>query len=87
MGNAYVIRDRHAQHFITITVHQWVDVFTRAEYVDIFLDSIRFCQREKGLKVYAWVIMTNHVHLIVSSDASPLSDIIRDLKKLPPGKL
>ena len=81
MGLAYTVRDQHGQYFITCTVHQWVDVFTRRDYVDIFLDSIRYCQTAKGLKVYAWVVMSNHVHLIISSEKGKLSDVIRDLKK------
>lgn len=54
---------------------------TRKEYVDILLDSLRFCQKNKGLNIYAWVIMTNHVHLIISGKDGKLSDIIRDFKK------
>lgn len=81
MGLAYTIKDQFGQHFVTFTVHQWVDVFTRREYINIFLDSVKFCQREKGLKVHAWVIMTNHIHMIISSEGAKLSDIIRDLKK------
>ena len=80
MGFEYRIKDQYGQYFITCTVHQWVDVFTRKEYVEILLDSLRFCQRQKGLKIYAWVIMTNHIHLIVSSEGE-LSNIIRDFKK------
>jgi putative transposase len=81
MAYEYRIKDQHGMYFITSTVHQWVDVFTRKDYIDILLDSLRFCQREKGLKIYGWVVMTNHIHLIVQSDKVPLSDIIRDFKK------
>ena len=81
MAYEYRIKDQHGLYFITSTVHQWVDVFTRKDYIDILLDSLRFCQQEKGLKIYAWVVMTNHIHLIVQSDKVPLSDIIRDFKK------
>jgi len=81
MASGYTIQDQFAQHFITFTVHQWVDVFTRRDYADIFLESIRYCQQHKGLRVSAWVIMSNHVHMIVSSEQVSLSDIIRDLKK------
>ncbi|HZX74530.1 MAG TPA: transposase [Cyclobacteriaceae bacterium] len=87
MGFAYTIKDPEGQYFITSTVHQWVDVFTRKDYIDIFLDSIRYCQKEKGLKVFAWVIMTNHVHLIVKSDKENLSGIIRDFKKFTATKI
>lgn len=77
----YRIKDQHAQYFVTFTVHQWVDVFTRKEYVDIVLESLRFCQKNKGLNIYGWVVMTNHIHLIVSSTSGKLSDTIRDFKK------
>ena len=76
----YRIKDQHTVYFITSTVHQWVDVLTRKDYVDILIESLKYCQKEKGLKVYAWVIMSNHIHLIVQSEKVPLSDIIRDFK-------
>lgn len=81
MGHAYVIRDPFAMHFVTFTVHQWVDVFTRKDYIDILLDNIRYCQKHKGLKVYAWVVMSNHCHLIIRSEGFDLQDVIRDFKK------
>jgi len=56
MGYAYTIRDQQGQYSVTFTVHQWVDIFTRPDYVDILLDSVRYCQINKGLHVYAWVI-------------------------------
>jgi putative transposase len=77
----YKIDDQEAVHFITCTVHQWVDVFTRRIYVDVLLDSIRYCQKNKGLEVYAWVVMSNHIHLIVRSQTGQLSNTIRDFKK------
>jgi len=87
MGLSYTIKNQHAPHFITCTVHQWVDVFIRAEYVSILLDSIRYCQKHKGLQVHSWVVMSNHFHMILSSKKSNLSDIIRDLKKYTSRKI
>lgn len=81
MALEYRVKDQFGMYFITCTVHQWIDVFTRKEYVDILLDSLRHCQQNKGLKIYAWVVMTNHIHLIVSSDKEKLSNILRDFKK------
>lgn len=51
MAFEYRIKDQFAVYFMTHTVHQWVDVFNRREYADVLLNSIRFCQKEKGLKV------------------------------------
>ena len=46
-----------------------------------FLDSLRFCQGNKGLEIYAWCIMSNHVHLIIGTSQMPMQYILRDLKK------
>ena len=81
MGCAYVIRDQGAVHFVTFTVHQWVDVFTRSAYSDILLESLKYCQLNKGLEVYAWVIMSNHCHLIVRAQNQNFNDVIHDFKK------
>ena len=78
----YQIKDQQAIHFITFAVVQWVDVFSRKEYADIVIDSLKFCQLNKGLSVHAWCIMTNHLHLILSTEQPfKLSDVLRDFKK------
>jgi len=67
-------------YFLTLTVVDWVDVFTRPIYKHILIDSLRHCQQHKGLEISAWVIMTNHLHLIAAAKANDLSDILRDFK-------
>ena len=81
MAHTYRVYDQQALYFVTFTVHQWVDVFTRKMYVDILLDNLRYCQQHKGLRIYAWVVMSNHCHLIIRSEGFKLSDVIRDFKK------
>ena len=78
----YTIRDQNATHFLTFTVCGWIDLFTRKVYKDILVDSFRYCQKEKGLILNAYVIMSNHLHLIAKAKQGYiLSDIIRDFKK------
>jgi putative transposase len=79
--SGYQIRNKEGIHFITFAVVEWVDVFTRKEYRDILLNSIRHCQQERGLVVYGWCIMSNHVHLVVSARKNDTSEILRDFKK------
>jgi putative transposase len=55
MGRKYAIRDQDQFYFVTFTTVYWLDVFIREEYKSIFLDSIKHCQKEKGLLVGAWV--------------------------------
>ena len=85
----YQIRNQYNIHFITFAVVEWVDVFTRSMYADIVVESLRFCQQQKGLKIHAWCIMSNHLHLIVSASttAFSLSDILRDFKKFTSSKI
>ena len=68
--------------FITFTTTAWIDVFTRPIYRHIMLDSIKHCQEKKGLLLYAWVLMSNHIHMIAGADkGNALNNIIRDMKK------
>lgn len=67
-------------NFITITVVEWVDVFTRRIYNDFIISCLIHCQQKKGLEIFAYVLMTNHLHLVVRATNDPLSDILRDFK-------
>ncbi len=79
--NGYVIRDQNETHFLTFTICGWIDLFTRKIYKDILLESFTYCRANKGLVLYAYVIMSNHVHLIArAKEGMKLSDIIRDFK-------
>jgi putative transposase len=81
MSRKYKIRDQSSLYFVTFTVIHWIDVFTRNEYRQIFMDSVKYCLENKGLQVYAYCIMPSHVHMIISSESNnPLEGIIRDLK-------
>lgn len=66
MSSKYKFSDKLATYFITSTVVGWADVFTRNEYKDILVDSFKHCQVNQGLQIQAWVIMTNHWHMICS---------------------
>lgn len=82
MGNAYKIINKEGVYFMTFTVIGWVDIFTRKNYRDIVVDSFKYCQQQKGLILYGYVIMSSHVHLIVSTHAEyDLVAAIRDFKK------
>jgi REP element-mobilizing transposase RayT len=58
-----------------------VDIFTRRIYTDIIIDSLNYCVENKSLIIYGYVIMSNHVHLLVQAKEEDLSDVLRDFKK------
>ena len=82
MSEKYKFLNPAGVYFTTSTIVNWIDLFTRKDYCEIVLDSLRYCQRKKGLIIHAWVMMPSHLHMIVSSRGIiQLSDIFRDFKK------
>ena len=80
-GDRYIIADQQQVYFLTCTIVHWVDVFTRKEYKIIITDSLNYCIQNKGLEVFAYVLMSNHLHLIVKAkEGFVLSNILRDFK-------
>jgi putative transposase len=86
-AGGYKIRNQKEIHFVSFAVVEWVDVFTRREYRDILLDSLRFCQNSKELRLHGWCVMSNHVHLLASSAICDLSGTLRDFKKFTSNKI
>ena len=82
MNHKYKIRDNQGIYFITLTVVGWVELFIRNYYRDCMISSFEYCKREKGLQIHAYVIMTSHIHMIISSkDSVPMMPILRDMKR------
>ena len=68
-------------YYLTITVVEWIDALSRPVYKHLIVDSINYCIAHKGLKVYCWCLMSNHLHMVASAEEGSLSDILRDFKK------
>ena len=81
MSSKYKPGDDAIAHFVTFTVVGWVDVFSRELYKEILINSLNFCIENKGLKLHAWVLMTNHCHLIISTATNRIEYLVRDIKK------
>ena len=80
MSRKYKFRDNTKLYFVSFAVINWIDVFIRNEYKQVLLDSLEYCQKFKELELYAWCLMTSHVHLIIGSKGNPMHNIIRDMK-------
>ncbi len=80
MSRKYKFFNKHKPYFVTYSVINWIDVFTRNIYKNVMLDSWDYCIKNKELRIHAWCIMTNHVHMIISSEQDELSNIMRDIK-------
>ncbi|MFN3999807.1 transposase [Algoriphagus sp.] len=84
----FQVSDQHSVYFLTLTIEGWIDVFTRKEYKLDVVDSLNFCVEYKGLEIYAWCLMSNHLHLLCrSKEAFKLSNTIQDFKKFTAKKI
>jgi len=80
MSRKYKFLDQSKLYFVSFATVYWIDVFTRELYKQILIDSLKYCQQKKGLEIFAWCIMTNHVHLIIGTEGNKMEDILRDFK-------
>jgi putative transposase len=82
MSDKYKFYEDQKAYFVTLTVVDWVDVFTNKTYKLLLVDSLRYCQQHKGLEIYGWCLMTNHLHMIIkAAGGQTLPEILRDFKK------
>ena len=72
--------DEHRPYFCTITILDWLPVLIEAHYIEPIVDSLRFCRQRKGLQLFAFVIMPNHMHLIAAATEDQHA-VIRDFKR------
>jgi putative transposase len=78
MRSRYRYVEDDAPYFLTATIIEWIPIFTHQKYFEIITRSLQFCRKNKNLKIHAYVILDNHLHLLVSG--KNLSNIIRDFK-------
>ena len=64
----YKIYEPTHPHFVTCTILHWLPIFTRQESVDIILNSLKFLQKQDNLRLHAYVILENHLHIVLRSD-------------------
>ncbi|WP_020483877.1 REP-associated tyrosine transposase [Methylomonas sp. MK1] len=69
MGRSrYRILQSQQPHFITCTVLNWIPLFTRPATVQIVLDALFYRQQQHNWRIYGYVILENHLHLLVQAD-------------------
>lgn len=78
MRSRYRVHEPGKAHFVTATIVEWLPVFNTSTCCDIIVRALEYCRQHKGLKIYAWVILDNHLHAILA--APDLSATLRDLK-------
>jgi len=85
MRSSYKILDNKALYFVTSTIVEWIPIFTSENYFKILADVVTFSQNEKSLKVFAYVIMDNHFHMVLQHDN--LTNIMKSIKSYTAKKI
>ncbi|MCB0430964.1 MAG: transposase [Flavobacteriales bacterium] len=81
MSSNYRIHQPDKAYFVTMTVVGWIDIFSRLIQRKRIVDCLAYCQKNKGLIIYAYCIMPSHLHMICQADEEhKLSGILRDFK-------
>ncbi|MCT4665732.1 MAG: transposase [Flavobacteriales bacterium] len=80
MSRNYKYHNPEGLYFVSFAVVYWISVFTRESYVNILIDHLKYVQKEKGLILYAYCIMTNHVHLVFSSELKEPAKLLQSFK-------
>jgi REP element-mobilizing transposase RayT len=69
-------------YFVTTTAVKQAHLFRRDVVKRIIVDSFHHLRTTGKIKLFVFVIMPNHIHIIVLfSEEYPLSDVMRDFKK------
>lgn len=88
MSTKYKALTSEEAFFITITTVGWIDIFTRLNQKETIISALNYCKQNKGLEIYAYCLMSNHIHLLCkATNGFILSDVIRDFKKFTSKKI
>ncbi|RXP44303.1 transposase [Lutibacter sp. HS1-25] len=88
MSTKYKATMPNTAYFVTITTVSWIDLFTRLNQRNLLIEALNYCQKEKGLEIYAYCIMPSHLHMLCKAkDDILLSNIMRDFKKFTSKKI
>ncbi|NER09447.1 REP element-mobilizing transposase RayT [Muriicola jejuensis] len=81
MSRNYKFHNPKAAYFVSFATVYWIDVFTRQPYFQILAEAITYCRKEKGMELFAYCFMPNHVHFIFRSFNGDPASLLRDFKK------
>ena len=71
---------QEAAYFLTLQIVYRVDLFSRRRYRDILADSLNNCIEHKGMNVFSYVIMTNHIYMSASDEHKNLRKVLGEMK-------
>jgi len=75
-------------YYVTTVVYDRLPIFKRPSFIIPLYDSLNFYRHKQEFKLLGYVVMPDHVHLIIwPSGTCTVSDIMRDYKKFTSTRL
>ncbi len=75
-------------YFITFNTVDWVDVFIRPVYKQVIVHTLNHFIDNKGLNLFAWCLMTNHLRLVAQAkDGFEIPEIEKEFKTFTTNKI
>ena len=95
MSRKYKFHNPEGLYFVSFATVYWIDVFVREDYFATIADSLDYCRKNKGLngealtegKLYAYCIMTSHLHLIFRDENKKPGKLLKEFKMYTSKKL
>jgi putative transposase len=88
MASEHIFPEKQTCYFLTFNTVDWVDVFIRPVYKQIVVHSLNHFIDHKGLSVYAWCLMTNHLHLLAQAKENcVIAEIEKEFKSFTTRKI
>jgi REP-associated tyrosine transposase len=75
-------------YFVTTVVYGRLPLFTRPSFVIPLLDSLNYYRYKQDFKLLGYVVMPDHIHLLVwPAGTATVADIMRDFKEFTAKRL
>ncbi|HNP18601.1 MAG TPA: transposase [Fulvivirga sp.] len=87
MSRNYKFYNKEGLYFVSFATVYWLDIFVRDLYFDLIIKSLDYCRKQKGMEIYAYCIMTSHIHLIFRAKESNPSVLMKEMKTYTSKKL
>jgi REP element-mobilizing transposase RayT len=87
MSRNYKFKNPEGLYFVSFATVFWIDVFVRRLYFDCLVDDLNYCVEHKGMEIYAWCIMSSHVHLVFKSTMVKPEQLLGSFKSVTSRKL
>lgn len=81
MNQSHTTSD-HYVYYITTVIYNRLSIFKRPSFIIPLYDSLIFYRYKQNFKVYGYVFMPDHIHLLIHPQGkATIADIMRDYKE------